>query len=111
MINSKILVRPNTTAQSNPLSLVMSTAFFGTSKHSRFSKTQRTTEIAGSVFVTFAAEESSKSTKMPHFKVPDTLSEEALDKFLVESGAIDRLISQLSAAPRNPNWEAELDEL
>jgi len=43
--------------------------------------------------------------------IPEFMSEEEFEAFLVQSGVIDELLSQLSATPRNRNWEDELDEL
>jgi hypothetical protein len=43
--------------------------------------------------------------------LPEDMTEEELEAFLLQNGVFDKLLSQLEQVPASKNWEAELDEL
>jgi hypothetical protein len=43
-------------------------------------------------------------------ELPEYLSEEELDEFLVKSGILDKLLAQIKGSKPSRNWQDELDE-
>ena len=114
-MSEKIAFRPNSTSKSDTYAYIPLEHISGTSRYNRFPAVRHVEAERGVGFWTnkgeiFYLEVRSEQTS-GFAELPASMSEEELDEFLVSSGVIDKLISQLSAAPRNPDWEAELDEL
>ena len=61
--------------------------------------------------IVIAIEEPTANGSLDIDNLPEYLSEEELDEFLLQNGVFDKLLSQLERTPRSTDWEAELNEL